>query len=393
MSLFNSRTIILGTALSVLVACQSTSTKVTSNSNNQNINQVQQQDANSPKARIAVAQFSDKSNNSHWWNKEIGNGMSDQLTTALVNTNKFIVLERQALDIVLSEQDLASSGRVSNHTGAAFGQIEGAEIAVVASVTEFSDDNSGGSVGSSGFLGNVVSSVTAGFSGSHMAIDLRLIDTRTSRVLAATSVEGGSTDFDFTSAATNFGGAIVGGNLSAWSNTPKEKALREVINKSVEFLLTKIPDEYYRYNQNNVLLAGAKPPKPIKKAQNTQPKSNTKPIKSDRPMTQYERTELASAQAQLYCLGYLDEEEDSGQYTSNTVAALKRYQVNTDLPATGSLDGKTYQSLNETGCMAKSIASGFQAIANAFGGGARSNHEANKRALEKQEAEKQNNQQ
>ena len=103
-----------------LTACQSTST-TTSNNNSPDINEVAQQQYNGPKARIAVARFTDKSNDSRWWRKEIGEGMADQLTTALVSTNRFIVLERQALDAVLSEQDLAVSGRVSAASGAACG--------------------------------------------------------------------------------------------------------------------------------------------------------------------------------------------------------------------------------------------------------------------------------
>eukprot|EP00493_Phyllostaurus_siculus_P005367 UN05406 len=140
---------LLATALiTSLSACQSTSTNVTSNKNSPDINEVSKQKYNGPKARIAVARFTDKSNNSRWWRKEIGEGMADQLTTALVGTNRFIVLERQALDAVLSEQDLAVSGRVSAQSGAAYGEIEGAEIVVVAAVTEFDDDSSGASVGS-----------------------------------------------------------------------------------------------------------------------------------------------------------------------------------------------------------------------------------------------------
>ena len=77
-----------------LTACQSTTT-TTSNNNSPNINEVAQQQYNGPKARVAVARFTDKSNDSRWWRKEIGEGMADQLTTALVSTNRFIVLERQ----------------------------------------------------------------------------------------------------------------------------------------------------------------------------------------------------------------------------------------------------------------------------------------------------------
>lgn len=368
--------------LTTLAACQTTTKSTTDTQNSPNVNQVQAIDAHGLRARIAVAQFKDKSNNRRWWNKEIGDGMADQLTTALVGTNRFIVLERANLDSVLAEQDLVTSGRVSADTGAAYGEIEGAEIAVIASVTEFDDGSKGASVGGSSLLGDVFNSVSAGFSGTHMAIDLRLVDTRTSRILFATSVEGGSNDYDFTAAATNFGGSLLGGDLSAWSNTPKEKALREIIDKTVKIMLTKIPESYYHYNQQNQTTRKVEPAKKTVAVARTAPVKTVKVAPSDRPMTQYEQADLALAQGQLYCLGYLDEDEDSGRYTPATVAALTRFQGHYDLPTTGKLTDATYDALNDTGCMAKSLASGFNALAEAFGGGARRTHEENKKQLE-----------
>ncbi|MFK3866351.1 CsgG/HfaB family protein [Pseudoalteromonas rhizosphaerae] len=360
---------------SSLSACQSTSTKVTSNQDSPNINEVAQQQYNGPKARIAVARFTDKSNDSHWWRKEIGEGMADQLTTALVGTNRFIVLERQALDAVLSEQDLAASGRVSAASGAAYGEIEGAEIVVVAAVTEFDDDSSGASVGTGGFIGDVFSSVSAGFSGSHMAIDLRLIDTRTSRILAATSVEGGSKDFDFTSAATNFGGALVGGNLSGWSNTPKEKALREVIIKAVEFLQTKVPATYYRYNSNNTLAPGYTAPPPLTTTA-AKSKAVAPVAKVDVPthrMPHYEKMDLAMSRMNLVCLGYLKNQPDYEEfetedvkYDRQTVIALREYQQEKQLKVSGLADEATKKSLDESQCIAKTNKSGFESLGSMF---------------------------
>ncbi|MBB1385486.1 peptidoglycan-binding protein [Pseudoalteromonas sp. SG45-5] len=363
-------TALLTTTLS---ACQSTSTNVTSGQNSPDINAVAQEQYNGPKARIAVARFTDKSNNSKWWRKEIGDGMADQLTTALVSTNRFIVLERQALDAVLSEQDLAASGRVSASSGAAYGEIEGAEIVVIAAVTEFDDDSSGASVGSGGFIGDVFSSVSAGFSGSHMAIDLRLIDTRTSRILAATSVEGGSKDFDFTGAATNFGGALVGGNISGWSDTPKEKALREVIIKAVEFLETKIPDTYYRYNSNNTLAPGYTAPPPATK----RAKAASKPaVAVDVPthrMPHYEKMDLAMSRLSLVCLGYLRNQPDyeefetqDVEYDRKTVIALREYQQDKKIKVTGLADETTKKSLDDSGCIAKTNKSSLESISNMF---------------------------
>ncbi|MEI8704865.1 CsgG/HfaB family protein [Pseudoalteromonas sp. B62] len=363
-------TALLTTTLS---ACQSTSTNVTSGQNSPDINAVAQEQYNGPKARIAVARFTDKSNNSKWWRKEIGDGMADQLTTALVSTNRFIVLERQALDAVLSEQDLAASGRVSASSGAAYGEIEGAEIVVIAAVTEFDDDSSGASVGSGGFIGDVFSSVSAGFSGSHMAIDLRLIDTRTSRILAATSVEGGSKDFDFTGAATNFGGALVGGNISGWSDTPKEKALREVIIKAVEFLETKIPDTYYRYNSNNTLAPGYTAPPPATKRAKAASKSAVTVDVPTHRMPHYEKMDLAMSRLSLVCLGYLRNQPDyeefetqDVEYDRKTVIALREYQQDKKIKVTGLADETTKKSLDDSGCIAKTNKSSLESISNMF---------------------------
>lgn len=380
---FKAKTLVLGATMVGLMACQSTSTTVTSGQNSPDINQVKQQAYNGPKARIAVARFTDKSNNHHWYSKEIGNGMSDQLTTSLVNTNRFIVLERSALDTVLSEQDLVTSGRVNADTGAGYGAIEGAEIVIVASVTEFDDGNSGGSIGGSGMLGSVFSSVKAGFSSSHMAIDIRLIDTTTSRILAATSVESGTKDFDLTGALYNIGDSFSSGALSGWSNTPKEKALREVIEKAVQFILTKVPEDFYRYNANNTLAAGKTAPKFVAKVKSNAPSSSTLTSNVDDDVVDSRSTsamsldsvKIAMAQAQLNCLGYLSDQEKEGKLTPNTVKALKKFQKDSGLTVNGELNKTTNNALADTGCMNNTVGGAFSMIANAFVGAEKTSDE------------------
>ena len=55
---------------------------------------------NGPKARIAVARFENKTADSmNWYSPSIGDGMADMLTTALVNSGRYIVLERMALEV------------------------------------------------------------------------------------------------------------------------------------------------------------------------------------------------------------------------------------------------------------------------------------------------------
>ncbi|MCG8465365.1 MAG: SH3 domain-containing protein, partial [Xanthomonadales bacterium] len=53
----------------------------------------------------------------------------------------------------------------------------------------------------------------------------------------------------------NLGGAIagytgtvgLGGALSTWKNTPREKALRQVIGTAVNYVVSKTPKNYYRH--------------------------------------------------------------------------------------------------------------------------------------------------
>ncbi|MBU4260389.1 MAG: SH3 domain-containing protein [Proteobacteria bacterium] len=224
-----------------------TTATVTSGQGGPDIGQAQAEAYNGPKARIAVARFKDKTDKG-WWSGSIGDGMADQLTTALFNTNRFIVLERAALEDVLTEQDLGASGRVRADTAAEIGQIEGAELMVVAAVTEFQGGTSGASGSLGGGTAGLIGGLLGGFQKSHMAIDLRIIDSKTSRVLAATSVEGEATDVNLGGLLGGYGGAgaLVGG-LSGWKNTPTEKALRICIQKAVDFIVTKTPQTYYHY--------------------------------------------------------------------------------------------------------------------------------------------------
>ena len=265
---------------------------VTSGQNSPNINEVQMEDYNGPKARIAVARFTDKTHYG-WWNHRIGDGMADQLATALFNSNRYIVLERQLLNEVLQEQDLGASGRVRSDTAAPIGEIEGAELLVTGAVTEFQGNAEGAQGGLSsiigGSFGRVLGAVSGGYRKAHMAIDVRVIDTKTSRIVAATSVEGEATDVNLGGA---LGGAVSGGALSGslggWKNTPVEKALRICIQKAVQFIASKTPQRYYRQGAAQKVAAVQQPAQPAPTAAQARPatpvyaKGAVVRVKSDR---------------------------------------------------------------------------------------------------------------
>jgi curli biogenesis system outer membrane secretion channel CsgG len=238
---------------------------VTSPTDGKSIDEAQREAYDGPKARIAVSQFKDKTGKG-WWTGAIGDGMADMLSTALFHSNRFIVLERQQVSDVLREQDLGAAGRIKKGTEAAIGEIEGAELLITGAVTEFEGAASGGGGGIGGIggtAGRILGGIAGGIKKAHMAIDVRVIDTKTSRVVAATSVEGEATDFALGGALAGAGGGgALGGALGGWSKTPTEKALRVCIQEAVKFIVSKTPQTYYRHNPGGGAVAAAAPAAP-----------------------------------------------------------------------------------------------------------------------------------
>jgi curli biogenesis system outer membrane secretion channel CsgG len=193
--------------------------------------------------------------------------MADMLATALFHTNRYVVLERQTLGDVLREQDLGAAGRIKTGTEAPIGEIEGAELLITGAVTEFEGAQSGvggGLGGVGGTAGRILGAIAGGIKKAHMAIDVRVIDTKTSRVVASTSVEGEATDFALGGALAGAGGGgALAGALGGWSKTPTEKALRISIQEAVKFVVSKTPVIYYRHGAGAETVAAANAPVPV----------------------------------------------------------------------------------------------------------------------------------
>jgi len=201
-----------------------------------------------PKARIAVADFDVKAAKA---GGEIGTGLREMLVTALINSNRFKVVERQVLDAVMKEQELSASGAAQAGTGPQRGQIKTADLIITAAVTEFQPQASGGAGGIGGG-GGVGSGILGGLLGaalnkSHMALDIRIVDTSTSEVLAATRVQGQASDVSGGFIGGFLGGWALGGGLSMYANTPMEKAIRICIIEAVKYISQNIPVNYYKY--------------------------------------------------------------------------------------------------------------------------------------------------
>jgi curli biogenesis system outer membrane secretion channel CsgG len=201
-----------------LTGCAGASATVVDRGPAPTIQQAQAAPAQGPQKRIAVSAFEYRAGKG---SSAIGEGMSDMLTNALFNTGKFIVLERDRLDEVMDEQDLAAGDRFKQETAAPKGELEGAELLIRGSVIQFEPKCRGGSA-------IIVSGNTA-----CMAINLRIIDAKTGRVVNATTVEGTSSD---NRVGILFPAGSLPVGLGTYSNTPMEAAIRNCIETAVQHI-------------------------------------------------------------------------------------------------------------------------------------------------------------
>ena len=195
-----------------------------------------------PKKRIAVLEFDNKVNNK-WWDRgwDVENRLAEMVITELIKTDRFVVVERGALNEVLSEQDLGASGRVREETAARIGEILGAQILVKGAITEFIEKESGGAGGI------LVSGLGIGGSTNtgHVAMDMRLIDATTGQILHSERAEGkikssGIGGIGF------FSGVAFGG--TAYKKTALGKATRAAVTEAVSFIVNKMDDYPWQGN-------------------------------------------------------------------------------------------------------------------------------------------------
>ncbi|MEW6007712.1 MAG: CsgG/HfaB family protein [bacterium] len=198
-----------------------------------------------PKASLAVSKFE--------WKAEkedigAGDGLRDMLTTVLVQSKRFKVLEREELKSIKDEIALSESGYADERERIEGGKIKGADILVIAAITGWEPGAEKTGAGLGGYGGGFLGGVFGAFKKSSLVMDIRIIDTETSEILAATRVEGEAKEVDLEILAGGiFGSVPLGGVLSKYSKTPMEKAIRVCLKEAVKYISENTPKEYFKY--------------------------------------------------------------------------------------------------------------------------------------------------
>jgi curli biogenesis system outer membrane secretion channel CsgG len=169
--------------------------------------------------------------------QDVGKGISDLLVQKLVQDGKYSVIERNALDKILAEQNLSNSDRADTTTAAKIGKVLGVDAIIIGSITQFGRDDQHTNVGGGGYglgkfgLGGVGTSKAKAVVG----ISARVVNTSTGEILAAVTGTGESTRSS-TSLLGGGGGwsGGGGGSLDMGSSNFANTILGEAVHKAVD---------------------------------------------------------------------------------------------------------------------------------------------------------------
>ncbi len=83
---------------------------------------------------------------------------------------------------------------------------------------------------------------------AHMAIDVRVVDSASGRVVAARRIAGSAASARATAETTFFGGKTeMPVSLGAYENTPMELAIRDCIYRAVIYVCDAVPQKYFAH--------------------------------------------------------------------------------------------------------------------------------------------------
>lgn len=176
-----------------------------------------------------------------YYSSTIGTGMTDLLTSALMKTGKYRIVERAGIDELIDEIELGKSGYSDKSTAVPMGHFAGLEYLIMGKVTNFGEKQTGIAlpVGIFGYRKDE----------AYVRVDFRLVDAVTREIIYSGFGEG----LDKTSGvavALAPGGA--GGVLDVTSRPFLESRLGRATIKAIDELVDKI-DTAALYNRTSGL--------------------------------------------------------------------------------------------------------------------------------------------
>ncbi len=174
---------------------------------------------------------------------DVGKGISDLLVTYLVKDGTYSVIERKALDKILTEQNFSNSDRANPNSAAKIGKLLGVDAIIVGSITQFGNETKNTGVGGAG--GGLGGLGLGGFkhkkSKAIVALDARLVDIDTAEILGVAEGKGESSreSTSLAGGGGNWGGFGAGG-VDFGSSDFQNTIIGEAVKAAVESMSAEV---------------------------------------------------------------------------------------------------------------------------------------------------------
>jgi curli biogenesis system outer membrane secretion channel CsgG len=144
-------------------------------------------------------------------NVDIGKGITDLLVTGLVKDGTYSIIERKALDKIMTEQNFSNSQRADPSSAAKLGKLLGVDAIIVGSITQFGNETKKTGIGGGGGTWGGFGLGGFGHSNSkaNVSITARIINVDTGEIMAVAEGSGQS---------SRSSTSLLGGGSHNWSS-------------------------------------------------------------------------------------------------------------------------------------------------------------------------------
>lgn len=127
-------------------------------------------------------------------NVDVGKGITNLLITSLVKDGTYSIIERQALDKIMSEQNFSNSQRADPTSAAKLGKLLGVDAIIVGSITQFGNETKRVGLGGNGstWSGFGVGGIGHSNSKANVSITARIVNVDTGEIMGVAEGTGQS---------------------------------------------------------------------------------------------------------------------------------------------------------------------------------------------------------
>jgi curli biogenesis system outer membrane secretion channel CsgG len=139
-------------------------------------------------------------------NVDIGRGISDMLIDKMLSDGTYRIIERNAIDKIMNEQNFSNSNRADSATAAKIGHILGVNAVITGDITQFGRDKNYGAAAVGAWTHGALGGVGKHNSKAVVAITVRMIDASTGEILASVAGKGESSRSGTSLLGAGYGG-------------------------------------------------------------------------------------------------------------------------------------------------------------------------------------------